>query len=317
LNFCGRQIAGTAYLRAECCDSCHGYSKVFYVEKARAVEPFADDLASLGLDLMVGEEAFRESPIPSCWLAMARTIDALLSRAMAAWNAGEHGVALDLWAPLAHQGVARAQSNMGAAFLEGIGVERDPDKAVAWLRLAAEQGDAGGQRNLALCHYEGWGVPQDHAEAARWYDRAAAQGDADSQDMLSWMKLVGGGVEIDHEGARRWAEQAAAQGKAAAMARLGDIHHNALGVARDPGKAASWWREAARRGHAEAQAMLGAAYLAGKGVTRDPVEALHWLLRAEGGGAGELAAGFLREARSHTKAAQRLEAERRAALPLD
>jgi FdhE protein len=53
-----RQIAGTAYLRAECCESCHGYSKVFYVEKARAVEPFADDLASLGLDLMVGEEGF-------------------------------------------------------------------------------------------------------------------------------------------------------------------------------------------------------------------------------------------------------------------
>ena len=39
--------------------------------------------------------------------------------------------------------------------------------------------------------------------------------------------------------------------------------------------------------------MLGAAYLAGKGVARDPVEALHWLLRAEAGGAGELAAGFL------------------------
>ena len=53
-----RQIAGTTYLRAECCENCHGYSKVFYVEKAKAVEPFADDLASLGLDLMVGEEGF-------------------------------------------------------------------------------------------------------------------------------------------------------------------------------------------------------------------------------------------------------------------
>ena len=53
-----RQIAGTAYLRAECCAACHGYSKVFYVEKAKPIEPFADDLASLGLDLMVGEEGF-------------------------------------------------------------------------------------------------------------------------------------------------------------------------------------------------------------------------------------------------------------------
>jgi FdhE protein len=53
-----RQVAGTAYLRAECCEACHGYSKVFYVEKAKPLEPFADDLASLGLDLMVGEEGF-------------------------------------------------------------------------------------------------------------------------------------------------------------------------------------------------------------------------------------------------------------------
>jgi FdhE protein len=59
-----RQLAGTSYLRAECCESCHGYSKVFYVEKARPVEPLADDLASLGLDVLVGEEGFARVPNP-------------------------------------------------------------------------------------------------------------------------------------------------------------------------------------------------------------------------------------------------------------
>ena len=48
-----------------------------------------------------------------------------LQEALAAWNAGDYGVALDLWAPLAQAGVARAQSNMGAAFLEGRGVAPD------------------------------------------------------------------------------------------------------------------------------------------------------------------------------------------------
>ena len=134
--------------------------------------------------------------------------------------------------------------------------------------------------------------------------------------MLSWMKLVGGGCPQDYPGARLWAERAAAHGRTGAMARLGDIHHNALGVERDPALAAEWWQRAARLGHAEAQAMLGAAYLAGKGVARDPVEALHWLLRAVAGGAGELAAGFLGEARAHAKPAQRAEAARRAEEPL-
>jgi FdhE protein len=59
-----RQFAGTSYLRAECCESCRGYSKVFYLEKAKVIEPLADDLASLGLDLKVGEEGFSRVPNP-------------------------------------------------------------------------------------------------------------------------------------------------------------------------------------------------------------------------------------------------------------
>jgi TPR repeat protein len=127
---------------------------------------------------------------------------------------------------------------------------------------------------------------------------------------------VGGGCPQDYAGARFWAEKAAAHGSAAAMARLGDIHHNALGVERDATAAADWWARAARLGHPEAQAMLGAACLAGKGIERDVVEALHWLRRAEMGGAGELAAGFLKEARAHARSSQRAEAERRAEEPL-
>jgi FdhE protein len=59
-----RQLAGTSYLRAECCENCRGYSKVFYVEKARPLEPLADDLASLGLDMLVGEAGFARVPNP-------------------------------------------------------------------------------------------------------------------------------------------------------------------------------------------------------------------------------------------------------------
>lgn len=59
-----RQFAGTSYLRAECCEQCHGYSKVFYLESSRAIEPFADDLASLGFDVLVGEEGFSRVPNP-------------------------------------------------------------------------------------------------------------------------------------------------------------------------------------------------------------------------------------------------------------
>jgi FdhE protein len=59
-----RQLAGTSSMRAECCESCQGYSKVFYLDGVKIVEPMADDLASLGLDVLVGEEGFSRVPNP-------------------------------------------------------------------------------------------------------------------------------------------------------------------------------------------------------------------------------------------------------------
>jgi hypothetical protein len=84
----------------------------------------------------------------------------------------------------------------------------------------------------------------------------------------------------------------------------------------DYGVALDIWAPLAQAGHARAQSNMGAACLAGRGVERDVVEALHWLLRGEASGAGELAVGFLHEARAHAKPSQRAEADRRAAQPL-
>jgi FdhE protein len=56
---------GNGAVKAETCDACHGYAKMFYQAKDTAVEPFADDLASLGLDLMVSEAGWsRLAPNP-------------------------------------------------------------------------------------------------------------------------------------------------------------------------------------------------------------------------------------------------------------
>jgi FdhE protein len=66
-----RQLAGASYVRAECCENCQGYSKIFYLDNAKIVEPIADDLASLGLDVLVGEEGFARVPNPFVLGAMA------------------------------------------------------------------------------------------------------------------------------------------------------------------------------------------------------------------------------------------------------
>ena len=67
-------------------------------------------------------------------------IGAAMAEAAAAAQRGDHAVALAIWGPLAHAGVARAQNNVGACFAEGIGVERDPALALRWLTLSAGSG---------------------------------------------------------------------------------------------------------------------------------------------------------------------------------
>jgi FdhE protein len=45
-------------IKAEACDSCTSYVKIFYQTKDPALDPVADDVASLGLDLRVREEGY-------------------------------------------------------------------------------------------------------------------------------------------------------------------------------------------------------------------------------------------------------------------
>ncbi len=59
---------GPRSLRAECCETCHTYRKILYQEHDAAVEPVADDLASLSLDLLLNEAGYRRaSPNPLLW----------------------------------------------------------------------------------------------------------------------------------------------------------------------------------------------------------------------------------------------------------
>jgi len=59
---------GTAAVRAESCSQCHTYRKILYQEKDPEVEPVADDLATLALDLLMSEEGLhRGSGNPLLW----------------------------------------------------------------------------------------------------------------------------------------------------------------------------------------------------------------------------------------------------------
>ena len=77
---------------------------------------------------------------------------------------------------LAERGYPLAECQVGYFYCEGLGVEKDLEKAVWWTRRAADHGDRDGQCNLAWFYEDAIGVERDMEQAAFWYRQAALQG---------------------------------------------------------------------------------------------------------------------------------------------
>ena len=88
----------------------------------------------------------------------------------------DYATALKEWTPLAEQGLAEAQFNLGLTYRLGRGVSQDYHTAVKWYLLSAEQGTYRAQNNLGLMYTKGDGVSQDYIRAHMWFNLAAAGG---------------------------------------------------------------------------------------------------------------------------------------------
>ena len=98
------------------------------------------------------------------------------------WEAGEYGRIFSGLLPLAEQGYPLAECQVGYFYAEGLGVERDLDRALLWTRRAAEHGDRDGQFNLGCFYEEGTVLARSMEQAALWYQRAARQGHTEAAE---------------------------------------------------------------------------------------------------------------------------------------
>jgi TPR repeat protein len=129
---------------------------------------------------------------------------------------GDYATAIRLWRPLAEQGNAAAQFNLGLIYYKGQGVPQDYAAAAVWLRKAADQGVTAAQWSIGSMYMNGRGVRQDYAAAVSWYRKAADKGDASAQSNLGVMYAEGHGVPQDYVRAHMWFNLAAAKGNKAA-----------------------------------------------------------------------------------------------------
>ncbi len=149
-----------------------------------------------------------------------------------------------------------AESRLGAEAQEA----GDYAKAFKIFKPLAEQGDAGAQNNLGhlyLGDAQG-AVPQDFAEALKWYSKAAAQYHASAHFSIGMLHLLGMGVPRDEYEAFKWIRKSAEQGYEYAQHFLGNAYANGWGkmIPQDDAEAIYWMRRAAAQGNLDAQRYL-------------------------------------------------------------
>lgn len=159
--------------------------------------------------------------LPAAVLALLLTVPAAAQdflKGMEAYWEGDYAAALQEFRPLAEQGDATAQYNLGLMYYDGEGVPQDYAEAVKWYRLAAEQGRALAQHNLGVMYDKGQGVPQDYVQAHMWFNLAASrhknsdnrENSAKGRDSVAGL-MTAAQIAEAQKLAREWAERFAAR----------------------------------------------------------------------------------------------------------
>ncbi len=110
-------------------------------------------------------------------LSLCTAFGADFSAGLSAYQKGDYSTAIKEWRPLAEEGSAAAQFNVGRMYLDGQGVPQDPSQAAKWFERAAEQDYEKAQLNLGAMYGSGNGVKRDYVQAYKWLNICAAKGD--------------------------------------------------------------------------------------------------------------------------------------------
>ena len=94
----------------------------------------------------------------------------------------------------------------------GLGVERDPNRAIELYKKSAARGVVTAESRLGEAYLRGDLLLPDYAEAKMWIDRAARRGDARAAMLLGHMYRAGLGVTADPKESYAWSEVAMIEG---------------------------------------------------------------------------------------------------------
>lgn len=196
---------------------------------------------------------------------------------------------------LAEKGDAKAQDEVGIAYLDGKGIPRDLSKAISWLEKSAKQNNGDAQLTLALYYMGIYNYQDDFYNTS---DEEAKKGFALLQELAEKGNKVAQyklGLQYvsecdfaktntlkNRELAIEWLQKSADQGYAEAQRDLGEIYigrHVPKEFKVDKLQGIAYLEKAISQGDLEAQNDLAYAYSFGDGVPKSQAKAAELFLK--------------------------------------
>jgi uncharacterized protein len=192
-------------------------------------------------------------------------------------GSGDRDRGVALMKSAAEAGLPLAMFNIGSFYLNGLGVQKDPEQAIKWLSAADEAGFPMAKVSLGSGYLFGQGVPKDVGRGIALLKQAADKGNASAASTLATVYSNGRDVPKDLDQARFYAIKAREAGFPMSQEILAQIEKqlnpNNAHVAEQE------MRRGAEAGEPGAQYSLGANLVGEQDELRQK-EGVEWLRKA-------------------------------------
>lgn len=169
----------------------------------------------------------------------------------------------------------------GLMMSNGLGTEKNLEKAVQLFQVAADKGQLSGKIAFGDCLIYGKGISADPSRGVAFLREAADKSDPRAYEMLGTCYERGLGVKADPKTAAEYYEKAATGGRVRAYANLGVLYIKGQGVPANPRKAVDLFRRGADAKDSLCMLFLAQCYDdAGTGVAPNAQIARQWYVRA-------------------------------------
>ena len=241
---------------------------------------------------------------------------------------GQYGAVLDkriayrCFLAAAKKGCVKSEYSLGHCYYYGQGVDKDENRAFAWLKRASEHGDADAKKllgkiqkdreirvtreecerkNAARQHQidkcvNDFGMDPDASEMAKTLFMATVGMAADNVqaqlDLAGWFEKGECGAKKDMLRSHVWYLIAANNGEATAAYKVGYAYEHGYCFEQDVKEAIKWYEKAAELGNVDAKFRLSMMLISGDGVDADACRGLRLLKEAAEGGCLEASSEY-------------------------